>query len=119
LTAGWLEAFRGRGNGVLLVSHDLRDIVTVVDGRPALIDELRGAPEEFRTYVATEISSLLSTARKGRFSSLTRPSTPPSARAAIRFGSSRASTGTFPRAIFAGDRRAAQRRSDVWTDAAD
>jgi hypothetical protein len=59
LTAGWLEAFRGRGNGDLLVSHDLGDIVTVVDGRPALIDGLRGAPEELRTYIATEISSLL------------------------------------------------------------
>jgi hypothetical protein len=43
------------------VSHDLEDVVTVVDGRPALIDELRGAPEELRTYIATEISSLLST----------------------------------------------------------
>ena len=56
-----LEAFKGRGNGDFLVSHDLEDIVTVVDGRPALIDELRDAPKELRTYVAKEISSLLST----------------------------------------------------------
>ena len=56
-----VEAFKGRGNGDFLVSHDLEDVVTVVDGRPALIDELRGAPEELRTYIATEISSLLST----------------------------------------------------------
>ena len=56
-----LEAFKGRGNGDFLVSHDLEDIVTVVDGRPALIDELRGAPEELRTYIATEISALLGT----------------------------------------------------------
>ena len=41
--------------------HDLEDVVTVVDGRPALIDELRGAPEEVRTYITTEISSPLGT----------------------------------------------------------
>lgn len=56
-----LEAFKGRGNGDFLVSHDLEDIVTVVDGRPALTDELRGAPAELRAYIATEISSLLRT----------------------------------------------------------
>jgi hypothetical protein len=36
LTAGWLEAFKGRGNGDFLVSHDLEDVVTIVYGRPAL-----------------------------------------------------------------------------------
>jgi predicted nucleotidyltransferase len=56
-----LEAFKGRGNGDFLASHDLEDVVTVVDGRPALMDELRGAPEELRTYIAMEISSLLRT----------------------------------------------------------
>jgi hypothetical protein len=60
LTAGWLEAFKGRGNADFLVSHGLENVVTVVDGRPALIDELPGAAEELRTYIATEISSLLS-----------------------------------------------------------
>jgi predicted nucleotidyltransferase len=56
-----LEAFKGRGNSDFLASHNLEDIVTVVDGRPQLADELRGAPEELRTYVAAEISSLIST----------------------------------------------------------
>lgn len=55
------EAFKGRGNRDYLVSHDLEDIVTVVDGRPALIDELRSAPEDLRVYVTKEISSLLDT----------------------------------------------------------
>ena len=31
------------------MSHDLEEVVTVVDGRPALTDELHGAPEELRT----------------------------------------------------------------------
>lgn len=56
-----LEAFKGRGNGDYLVSHDLEDIVTVVDGRPALVDELRSAPEDLRAYLTKEISSLLDT----------------------------------------------------------
>ena len=34
------------------MSHDLENVVTVVDGRPALIDELRGAAEKLRTYMA-------------------------------------------------------------------
>ncbi len=55
------EAFKGRGNGDYLVSHDLEDIITVVDGRPALVDELRSSPEELRSYVTKEISSLLDT----------------------------------------------------------
>jgi hypothetical protein len=52
LTAAWLEAFRGRGNGDLLVSHDPENVITVVAGRPALQDELRSAAEEPRTYRA-------------------------------------------------------------------
>lgn len=52
---------KGRGSSDFLASHDLEDIVTVVDGRPELLDELRGAPEELRAYLATEISSLLDT----------------------------------------------------------
>ena len=35
--------------------------MTVVDGRPALVDELRSAPDDLRVYVTKEISSLLDT----------------------------------------------------------
>lgn len=53
-----LEAFRERGRGDFLASHDLEDIVTVVDGRPTLIDEVRGASHELRTYLARELRGL-------------------------------------------------------------
>lgn len=56
-----LEAFKARGNSDFLASHDLEDIVTVVDGRPAIVDEVRCAPQELRDYLAAELSSLLST----------------------------------------------------------
>lgn len=54
-----LEAFKGRGNNDFLLSHDLEDIITVVDGRPELFDELQNAPAELRRYVAAEFGALL------------------------------------------------------------
>lgn len=54
-----LEAFKGRGNNDFLASHDLEDVVTVVDGRPALADEVCQSPQELRAYLAAELSSLL------------------------------------------------------------
>lgn len=54
-----LEAFRGRGGGDFLASHDLEDVMTVVDGRPELIGEVQAGEPEVRTYLAREIKSLL------------------------------------------------------------
>lgn len=53
-----LEAFNNRGGGDFLLSHDLEDIVTVIDGRPALADEVRRSPEELRAYIAEQMRSL-------------------------------------------------------------
>ncbi len=38
-----LEAFDGRGNGDYLMSHDIEDIVAVLDGRPEILNEVRQA----------------------------------------------------------------------------
>lgn len=54
-----LEAFRGRGKGDYVASHDLEDLVTVVDGRPELLEELRLARDDVRTYVADAIARML------------------------------------------------------------
>jgi hypothetical protein len=54
-----LEAFKGRGKNDYFASHDLEDIIAVVDGRPSLPDELRRAPRSLQTYVAAEIRNLL------------------------------------------------------------
>lgn len=35
-----LAAFAGRGNGDYLMSHDMEDIVAVMDGRPELVSEV-------------------------------------------------------------------------------
>ena len=42
-------------------SHDMEDIIAVVDGRATLADEIRAAPSELRLYVAGKIQSYLTT----------------------------------------------------------
>lgn len=53
------EAFHGRGENDFLASHDLEDIITVIDGRPELLQEIEQADEELRCYIADEIRKLL------------------------------------------------------------
>lgn len=55
-----LEAFASRGGGDVLASHDLEDVLNVVDGREELVAELAGAPAELRAAVAASVASLLS-----------------------------------------------------------
>jgi hypothetical protein len=54
-----LEAFHGRGGDVVWASHDLEDIVTVVDGRPEIANDIAAADAEVRGYIAAEIRALL------------------------------------------------------------
>jgi hypothetical protein len=54
-----LEAYRGRGGGDVSASHDLEDIVTVVDGRPEIVEEVAGAALDVRAYIAGEIQALV------------------------------------------------------------
>lgn len=56
-----LEAFRGRGNNDCLASHDLEDIVSVLDGRPELMAEVSESPQGLREYIAEEAEALLAT----------------------------------------------------------
>ena len=54
-----LEAFKGRGKNDLLASHDLEDVIAVIDGRPSLLDEVLKAPRELKVYLADETQKLL------------------------------------------------------------
>lgn len=54
-----LEAYKGRGNNDPLASHDMEDILNIVDGRPELVDEIRAAQEDVRLYIAEQIDELL------------------------------------------------------------
>ncbi|MHB1092396.1 hypothetical protein [Thiobacillus sp.] len=53
------EAFFDRGRGDVLGSHDLEDIVNVVDGRPELAAEVASAVPELRQYLAGQCRALL------------------------------------------------------------
>ncbi len=54
-----LEAFRGRGNSDYLASHDLEDLIAVVDGRPELIEEIRASDDQLRKFIRDEVGALL------------------------------------------------------------
>lgn len=54
-----LDAFRERGKGDYFASHDLEDVLSVVDGRPELVEEFRQADRELRNYVASVFANLL------------------------------------------------------------
>lgn len=54
-----LEAFKGRGRGDFLGSHDLEDVISVVDGCETLSAEVRAAGTELSEYVRREIAKLL------------------------------------------------------------
>lgn len=54
-----LEAYGGRGQNDLLGSHDLEDIINVVDGRPTLLSEVQAAQGEVRGYLSEQFRALL------------------------------------------------------------
>lgn len=56
-----LEAFHGRGNGDY-AHHDMEDIINVIDGRAELVDEVKLASQEVRSYLRAEFDELLSDA---------------------------------------------------------
>lgn len=54
-----LAAFADRGRGDLLASHDLEDVLNVIDGRPELAQELDTAPPALRDAVRAAFAALL------------------------------------------------------------
>jgi hypothetical protein len=54
-----LEAYAGRGGGDFMSSHDIEDVLNIVDGREELAQELATAPDELRRAVAAAVGALL------------------------------------------------------------
>ena len=54
-----LDAFNGRGNRDYVASHDLEDALSVIDGRPSVVEEVRASVEDLRAYLAIEWNALL------------------------------------------------------------
>ncbi|MFM7206391.1 MAG: hypothetical protein ACKO4T_06975 [Planctomycetaceae bacterium] len=54
-----LAAFGDRGRHDPHASHDLEDLITVIDGRGEIVADLAAAPADLRAYVADRLSQLL------------------------------------------------------------
>lgn len=54
-----IEAFYSRGKGDFMASHDMEDIVALLDGRPELADEVRSAPAEVKAFLAKSFRDFL------------------------------------------------------------
>lgn len=55
-----IEAFLGRGHGNFIMSHDIEDIITVIDGRLELVEEIQTSNDEVRTFIQERLKSFLS-----------------------------------------------------------
>ncbi|MES0396777.1 MAG: hypothetical protein ABUK17_04465, partial [Syntrophobacteria bacterium] len=49
-----LEAFYGRGKADYMASHDLEDLITVLDGRVEIVEEVRQSEEGIKRYLAEQ-----------------------------------------------------------------
>ena len=54
-----LEAFAGRGNGEYAVSHDMEDIIVLINGRREIVDEIKNSDAEVRRYLAEQFTNLM------------------------------------------------------------
>lgn len=53
------EAFHGRGRGDYLASEDMEDIITLIDGRPEVVEEIAASDPTLRQYLAKQMADLL------------------------------------------------------------
>lgn len=53
-----LEAFLTRGENDLLTSHDYEDIISVIDGRPEIVNEIKNADSNLKVYLARIFSEI-------------------------------------------------------------
>jgi hypothetical protein len=54
-----LAAFENRGRGDFMMSHDIEDLIAVLDGRPELAGEVRRADDGLRGFLAGRFERLL------------------------------------------------------------
>lgn len=54
-----LEAYLGRGENDPLASHDIEDILTLLDGRPEIVFEIQNTEDNLRLYISDQFKKLL------------------------------------------------------------
>lgn len=54
-----LDAFSSRGKGDFMMSHDLEDLISVIDGRNSIIEDIKSSPIDVQEYIKSEIKIFL------------------------------------------------------------
>jgi predicted nucleotidyltransferase len=57
-----IEAFNGRGGGDYLASHDMEDIITLLDGRLEIVTEIRNSSDDLKGFLSKTFRALLANA---------------------------------------------------------
>lgn len=58
-----LEAFKDRGKEDFLLSHDLEDIIAVIDGRPEIVSDISNTAHNLKEYLSNEFNALVNNAQ--------------------------------------------------------
>jgi len=54
-----IEAFKGRGHSDYMASHDMEDLITVLDGRPEIVSEIRASGDELKGFLSQTFREFL------------------------------------------------------------
>jgi len=54
-----IDAFHNRGADDYIASHDMEDIITLLDGRPEIVEEVRNAPEDVKAFLSRKFGEFL------------------------------------------------------------
>lgn len=55
-----IEAFHGRGQNDYVTSRDIEDIITLIDGREELVQEIEGGSQELKSFLAAAFEYMAS-----------------------------------------------------------
>ena len=55
-----IEAFYGRGNNDFILSHDMEDMICVIDGRKELLEEISKSSNELKMFLSESFKKFLS-----------------------------------------------------------
>jgi len=54
-----IESFYGRGQGDYLASHDMEDIINLINGRPEILENIEHSDPDLKKYVATSFQEFI------------------------------------------------------------
>jgi len=58
-----IEAFESRGEKDYILSHDIEDAISVIDGRKNIVSEIGSAPDEIKVFLSNKFKQLMEQSR--------------------------------------------------------